>query len=80
MYNNNANGPQNGNIDPRQAIQQFVRQIGNPQQLVQRFYGFVPQNIQNDPEQIINYLINTYKVSPQQIDYIRAYIEQNNIK
>lgn len=79
MYNNTGNS-QNGNVDPRQAIRQFVRQIGNPQTLVQRFFGYVPQNIQNDPDQIVNYLVNTNRVSPQQIDFIRSYIEQNNIK
>ena len=80
MFNGTGHGPQNGNIDPMQAIRQFARQVGNPRQLVQRFFGFVPQNLQNDPDQIINFLISSGRVSPQQIDNIRAYIEQNGIK
>ena len=72
--------PQQNQFNPLQAIQDFARQIGSPQRLVQQFFGFVPQNIQNDPNQIINYLINSGKVSPQQIDTIRDYISRNGIK
>ena len=81
MFNPMQGGaPQQNQINPLQAIQDFARQIGSPQRLVQQFFGFVPQNIQNDPNQIINYLINSGKVSPQQIDTIRDYISRNGIK
>lgn len=81
MFNPTQGGaPQQNQFNPLQAIQDFARQIGSPQRLVQQFFGFVPQNIQNDPNQIINYLINSGKVSPQQIDTIRDYISRNGIK
>lgn len=80
MFGPMINKSQQGNPDPRQAIQQFAMQVGNPQNLVQKFFGFVPQNIQNDPNQIINYLVSSGRVSQEQIDIIRAYIAQNGIK
>ena len=52
MFNPMQGGaPQQNQFNPLQAIQDFARQIGSPQRLVQQFFGFVPQNIQNDPNQ-----------------------------
>ena len=79
MYNNNPFGGGAPQVDPQQAIRQFAGQMGGPQRLVQQFFGFVPQQIQNSPD-IIEYLINAGRVSPQQINAIRAYIAQNGIK
>lgn len=80
MYNNNPFGGGAPQVDPQQAIRQFAGQMGGPQRLVQQFFGFVPQQIQSSPDQIIEYLINAGRVSPQQINAIRAYIAQNGIK
>lgn len=68
------------NVNPLHAIQQFASQVGNPQRLVQQFFGFVPPQMQNDPNQIISYLVSSGKVSQQQIDAIRNYISQNSIE
>ena len=80
MFNKNPFGGGAPQVDPDQAIRQFAGQMGGPQRLVQRFYGFVPQQIQNSPDQIIDYLVRAGRVSPQEINGIRAYLAQKGIK
>lgn len=80
MFNKNPFGGEAPQVDPDQAIRQFAGQMGGPQRLVQRFYGFVPQQIQNSPDQIIDYLVRAGRVSPQEINGIRAYLAQKGIK
>ena len=46
---------------------QMMQSMQNPQQLIQQFLPGVPAEIQYDPNQIINWLQQTGKVTPQQI-------------
>lgn len=46
---------------------QIAGSIQNPSQLLQRYLPGVPQNIMSDPNQIINWLQQTGRVTPQQI-------------
>lgn len=43
----------------------ILQQFGNPQTLIQRFLPQVPQEIRNDPNQIISWLQQTGRVTPQ---------------
>ena len=45
----------------------LMQQMQNPQQLVQRIIPDVPKEIMNDPNQIINWLQQTGRITPQQI-------------
>ena len=46
---------------------QMMQQFQNPQQLIQQMMPNVPAEIRNDPNQIINWLQQTGKITPQQI-------------
>jgi hypothetical protein len=50
---------------------QMMQQIQNPQQLLQRFLPGVPAEIRNDPNQIINWLQQSGRITPQQIQMAR---------
>jgi hypothetical protein len=45
----------------------IMRQVGNPQALIQRFLPNVPAEIRNDPNRIISWLQETGKITPEQI-------------
>ena len=46
---------------------QMMQSFQNPQQLIQQVLPGIPEGIRNDPNQIINWLQQTGKVSEQQI-------------
>lgn len=46
---------------------QMMQSFQNPQQLLQKMMPNVPAEIRNDPNQIINWLQQTGKVTPQMI-------------
>lgn len=46
---------------------QMMQQFQNPQQLISRILPGVPAEIRNDPNQIISWLQQTGKITPEQI-------------
>ena len=46
---------------------QMMQQFQNPTQLIQQILPGVPAEIRNDPNQIISWLQQTGKITPQQI-------------
>lgn len=46
---------------------QMMQQMQNPQQIIQQFLPGVPAEIRNDPNQIINWLQQNGRITPQQI-------------
>lgn len=54
-------------FNPMMMLQQMMANMQNPQQLVSRFLPNIPAEIRNDPNQIINWLQQNGKITPQQI-------------
>ena len=46
---------------------QMMQQLQNPQQLIQQIMPGVPAEIRNDPNKIIDWMQQTGKITPQQI-------------
>ena len=59
-------------------IQQFLQFAMNPNRLFQQMGLNIPQNIQNNPDSIIQYLMNTGMISQQQ--YNSAVNTSNQLK
>lgn len=57
-------------------ISQLQNSLRNPQALVRQYFSDVPQEFQNDPEQIVKYLIQNGRVTQQQIDYLSKMFPQ----
>ena len=55
---------------------QLAQQFQNPQQMIQRMIPGIPEGIRNDPNQILNWLQQTGKVSDQQIMMARQMMGQ----
>jgi len=54
-----------------QQAQQLAGNFTDPQQIVQRFFPGAPDAVRQDPEQLVNWLQQTGKVSAQQIQMAR---------
>ena len=54
-----------------QQAQQLARNFQNPQQMIARFLPDVPAEIANNPEQIVLWMQQTGKCSPEQVQWIR---------
>lgn len=80
----NAPGNQAGNSAPNmfggplgmlqnaiQRAQQIAGSFQNPQQMVQQILPDAPQEIRNDPDQIIGWLQQTGRVNPQMVQMVR---------
>lgn len=52
-------------------MQQIANMFQNPQQLVQRFFPDAPQEVINDPDQLVNWMQQTGKTNPQMIQMAR---------
>ena len=52
-------------------MQQIANMFQNPQQLVQRVFPDAPQEIINDPDQLVNWMQQTGKTNPQMIQMAR---------
>ena len=50
---------------------QMMQQFQHPQQLIQRMMPNIPAEIRNDPKQILSWLQQTGKITPQQIQMAR---------
>lgn len=59
-----------------QQAQQLQGLLQNPQEIVRRFYPDVPAEMQNDPDKILNYMIDSGRISKQQVDALRQQIAQ----
>ena len=49
---------------------QIMRSIQNPQQFALNCFGNIPPEIQNDPDQILNYLKQNNRLTPQQLQLL----------
>jgi len=61
-------GPMNGILERASRIMQSVQ---NPQQLVSQYLPGLPAEISGDPNQIINWMQQTGRVTPQQVQMVR---------
>lgn len=53
-------------------MQQLASQFQNPQQLVNRFFPDAPAEVSGDPEQLVNWLQQSGRVSPQMVQMARS--------
>lgn len=53
-----------------ERAKQIASSMQNPQAFVQQYLPGVPANIANDPNQIMNWLQQTGRVSPQQVQMV----------
>lgn len=83
----NASGNQTGNSAPNmfggpagmlqaaiQRAQQIAGSFQNPQQMIQQILPDAPQEIRNDPDQIIRWLQQTGRVNPQMVQMVQQMI------
>ena len=54
-----------------QRANQIASGLQNPQQLVNQYFPDAPEEIRNDPGQIVNWLQQTGRVNPQMIQTAR---------
>lgn len=54
-----------------QRAQQIAGSFQNPQQMIQQILPDAPQEIRNDPDQIIGWLQQTGRVNPQMVQMVR---------
>lgn len=60
--------------NPQQVLfraNQLMQSMQNPQNLVRTFFPDVPQDMRNDPDKIIQYLIGKNRITEQQVNQIR---------
>ena len=62
-------GGMNGIFGQMQAL---ASQFQNPQQLVNRFFPDAPAEVSGDPEQLVNWLQQSGRVSPQMVQMARS--------
>lgn len=53
-----------------EKAKQIASSVQNPQAFVNQYFPGIPANIANDPGQIMNWLQQTGRVSPQQIQMV----------
>lgn len=72
--------PQMPQMNPVQMVMQRVnevaQQLQSPQQLVQKFFPDVPAEMQNDPNMIVKHLIDSGRITQQQVDQLRQMFPQ----
>ena len=54
-----------------QMAQQLAGRFQNPQQMVQQYFPDAPEEIRNDPNQLLGWLQQTGKVTPQMVQMAR---------
>ena len=54
-----------------QRAQQLAQSFQNPQQMITRFFPDLPAEISNNPDQIVMWLQQTGKCTPEQIQMAR---------
>ena len=65
------NGPFGALQSVMQRAQQLASTMRNPQQLVQQYFPDAPAEISGDPEQLVGWLQQTGRVSPQMVQMAR---------
>ena len=55
-----------------QRAQQIAQSIGNPQQMVQRYFPDAPAEVQGNPDALVGWLQQTGRVSPQMLQMARS--------
>ena len=58
--------------NPMQRMNYILQAMKNPAAFVRQQFPDIPQNIQNDPNQILRYLQQTRGISDQQIQQISS--------
>ena len=73
----NMRGGPLGNIQQAmQRAQQLRSMMQNPQEIVRQFYSDVPAEYQNDPDKILKYMIDSGRITQQQIDQVKRQLSQ----
>lgn len=67
----NMRGPFGNMQAIMQQAQQLQQAMQNPQRLVQQYFSDVPSDMQNDPDKIVQYLIDSGRITRQQINQIQ---------
>ena len=70
LYQQLAGGmqqPVQAPMNPFQKMGAVMQAMRNPQQFIKQSFPDIPDNISNDPNQILNYLQQTRGISNQQI-------------
>lgn len=57
--------------NPMQRMQYIMQAMTNPAAFVRQRFPDIPENIQNDPNQILGYLQRTRGISDQQIQQVQ---------
>ena len=58
--------------NPMQMVQRLAQQFQNPQMLVDRFFPNAPEEVRNDPEQLVGWMQQSGMVTPQMIQMARS--------
>ena len=69
LYNSGVQGqaPADGYFPAISRARQLAQAIQNPQRFVTQYFPNIPQNIQNNPVQILQWLQQTGRITPQQM-------------
>lgn len=71
MMQNPANRPiSNVGMNPIQRVGQVVQAMRNPVPVIMQAFPDIPQSMQNNPNQILQYLQQTRNISNEQIQNI----------
>ena len=65
------NGPFGALQSVMQRANQLAGSLQNPQQMVQQYFPDAPAEVQNDPDQLIGWLQQTGRVTPQMVQMAR---------
>lgn len=69
-----------GGMTPVNPIQNLLQRAGqiyqsmqSPQAFVGQYFPFVPENMRNDPNMILQYMQQTGRVTPQQLAFLNQF-------
>lgn len=65
-------GPFGGIQGLMQQAQQLAQRFQNPQQMVQQYFPDAPAEVQGDPNQLLGWMQQTGKVTPQMVQMARS--------
>ena len=65
------NGPFGAVQGLLQRAQQMAQSFQNPQQMIQQFFPDAPNEVRGDPNQLLGWLQQTGRYSPQQVQMVR---------
>lgn len=56
-----------------QKATQIYQSTQNPQAFINQYFPDVPSNYRNNPDQLLQYLQQTWRVTPQQIAFLNQF-------